>query len=294
MKTFIYSFVFPISKAIYPVVYRRSECIPSPCGLNSQCKEYTVGGYNRAACACLPGYIGSPPDCRTGCFNSLHCADGLACFKQQCVNPCELNLCGLNAECRVKRHSPICQCTPGYEGDPFNQCFENQSKPQITPQMIKRVSKDNLDPAPCGAHTIRFRENGIVTCKCRNKYIGNPYDSCYHECESKFECPSNKTCTERKCVDPCLGVCSAREDCYVFNHKASCRPKSSRSECTSNNDCPSNNACDGYKCVDPCLDFCPATADCKIVNQKPTCVCQRGRHGSPYQYCHIHPFGEMF
>lgn len=94
------------------------SCYPSPCGLYSQCRvinEHTV-------CSCLPGYVGSAPNCRPECVVSSECAQNRACINQKCADPC-ISMCGLNARCQVVNHNPICSCSVGYTGDPFIRCI---------------------------------------------------------------------------------------------------------------------------------------------------------------------------
>lgn len=43
-------------------------------------------------------------------------------MNQKCVDPCP-GACGSNSKCRVKNHSPLCSCSPGYTGDPFLRCY---------------------------------------------------------------------------------------------------------------------------------------------------------------------------
>lgn len=92
-------------------------CHPNPCGMNSQCKA--VGEHE--VCSCLPGFIGSPPNCRPECVVSSECAQNRACIKQKCIDPC-ISTCGQYARCQVVNHNPICSCSPGYTGDPFVRC----------------------------------------------------------------------------------------------------------------------------------------------------------------------------
>lgn len=96
-----------------------NPCIPSPCGANSQCR--VVG--ETAACSCLPNYIGRAPNCRPECIISAECPANLACIKQKCSDPC-IGACGVHAQCSVMNHNSICQCEPGFTGDPFNSCRE--------------------------------------------------------------------------------------------------------------------------------------------------------------------------
>lgn len=101
-----------------------NPCVPSPCGLNSQCRVVQ----DHAVCSCTPGYIGSAPNCRPECVVSSECAQDRACVKQKCVDPCP-STCGLNARCQVVNHNPICSCSPGFTGDPFIQCSPERKCP---------------------------------------------------------------------------------------------------------------------------------------------------------------------
>lgn len=95
-----------------------NPCQPSPCGPNSQCHEVNF----QAVCSCLPSYVGSPPGCRPECTVNSECAQNKACIKQKCSDPCP-GTCGLNANCQVINHSPICSCTIKFTGDPFIRCY---------------------------------------------------------------------------------------------------------------------------------------------------------------------------
>lgn len=94
-----------------------NPCVPSPCGPNSVCQNAgTV-----PSCACLSNYIGSPPNCRPECTINAECTSNLACIKEKCQDPCS-GSCGVNANCNVLNHIPICTCPEGYSGDPFRYC----------------------------------------------------------------------------------------------------------------------------------------------------------------------------
>ena len=94
-----------------------NPCQPDPCGKYAQCRER--GGV--AACSCLPGYIGTPPNCRPECLIHSECSSNLACIDEKCRDPCP-GACAANADCTVIKHNAVCQCRAGYEGDPFSGC----------------------------------------------------------------------------------------------------------------------------------------------------------------------------
>ena len=54
------------------------------------------------------------------CVGNTDCPNELSCLEQKCTNPCNLNPCGINTQCQVMSHRPICSCLPGYNGNPFN------------------------------------------------------------------------------------------------------------------------------------------------------------------------------
>ena len=91
--------------------------MPDPCGRYAQCRN--VGGV--AACSCLPGYVGVPPNCRPECLIHSECPSNRACIDEKCRDPCP-GACAAGAECTVIMHNAVCRCQQGYEGDPFTGC----------------------------------------------------------------------------------------------------------------------------------------------------------------------------
>ena len=73
--------------------------------------------------------IGSPPNCRPECVVNSDCPPDKACTQRKCRDPCP-GLCGINAQCSVRNHVPICICNQGYVGDPFSSCVRPTSKPK--------------------------------------------------------------------------------------------------------------------------------------------------------------------
>jgi len=107
-------------------------CASHPCGPQSVCRAAA----GRAECSCLPGTIGSAPNCRPECLLNSDCPTSRHCVNRLCVDPCA-GACGVDAQCRVVNHSPVCQCRPGYQGNGYAMC-----KP------IPVVGKDRLRSVP--------------------------------------------------------------------------------------------------------------------------------------------------
>lgn len=95
-----------------------SPCSPSPCGSNAICKQR----HNAGSCICLQGYFGNPYEgCRPECVVNTDCPSDKVCQQNKCQDPC-LGTCGVNAQCHTVNHAPLCNCLPGYTGDPFRNC----------------------------------------------------------------------------------------------------------------------------------------------------------------------------
>jgi len=119
-----------------PITERPPSCTPSPCGPNSLCQ--IISG--NPACSCLPNYIGVPPQCRPECILSTECKSHLACVNQRCADPCP-GSCGINAQCHVLNHLPVCTCMEGFTGDPFTQCSIIPPGKNIEQRIIYMMNK---------------------------------------------------------------------------------------------------------------------------------------------------------
>lgn len=111
-------FCCTISVKIEPEIV--DPCNPSPCGINAECNVRN----NAGSCTCLPEYFGDPyVECRPECVLNTDCPKTQACLNNKCKDPC-IGICGLNAECYVSNHSPMCSCITGFVGNPSVACNE--------------------------------------------------------------------------------------------------------------------------------------------------------------------------
>lgn len=195
-----------------PVEPKGNPCSPSPCGKYSQCHA----NGDRPICSCLANMIGAPPNCRPECLNSNECDLSKSCSNNfRCENPCQQNVCGQNAECRVVSHNPICTCIDGYTGSAFDRCV------RIMNDTI--VPKNPCEYSNCGPYSECRVIGDFAACTCKQNMIGTP-PNCKPECLSNPECPSSLACLKNRCSDPCaLNICAARNSkCTVVNHIAIC------------------------------------------------------------------------
>lgn len=99
-----------------------TPCTPSPCGSNAVCRQQN----NAGACTCSSGYFGNPYEgCRPECVVNTDCPQSKICQQNRCQDPCP-GTCAIFAECNVVNHMPICNCLPGYTGNPFQNCILKQ------------------------------------------------------------------------------------------------------------------------------------------------------------------------
>ena len=163
-----------------------------------------------------PDYFGDPyVACRPECVVNSDCPSNKACQNMHCVDPCP-GICGVNAICSVLNHIPTCTCYEGYIGDPFTAC---RRKPiPIEPV----IADDPCDPNPCGPYSNPPKVIGDrCNCTCLPEMIGSP-PNCRPECIINADCPTDKACINRKCQDPCPGLCGINAKCEVLNRIPIC------------------------------------------------------------------------
>lgn len=249
----------------------QNPCHPSPCGPNSQCRE--VNG--QAVCSCLTEYVGSPPGCRPECVVSGECPQTAACVNLKCVDPCP-GTCGLNANCHVINHSPICSCLTQYTGDPFTRCYPIPAPvPQEEP-----IPQNPCVPSPCGPNSECRDIGGNPSCSCLLTFIGSP-PNCRPECSISADCPRNLACIQQKCRDPCPGSCGSNAQCSVINHTPICSCLDGYIGDPFTSCAPKPPALPVVE-ADPCNPSpCGANAQCN----NGVCTCLPEYHGDPYRGC---------
>jgi hypothetical protein len=278
-----------------------------PCKPSARCSILDTIPVRTMVCSCPESYIPdengeckSIPLVKIGCSHDDECSNSESCINGQCRNPCN---CGLNAECTVQKHRPICSCINGYEGNPNLECRSigctsdsecEHDKTCINKNCINVCLIDN----PCAPNAECYARNHKSECRCANGYRGNPLISCQNiECRSNNDCPSDKGCINERCVSLCVydNKCALRAECFVQNHFSlckcllglignpyiECKPEE-KPECTVDVDCPGALACIDNKCVDVCHKLAPCIepAKCQAIASVPVrtmiCVCPEG------------------
>ncbi len=163
---------------------------------------------------------------------------------------------------------------------------------------------------PCAVNAECYPSNHKAQCRCPPGLEGNPLIKCETSgCKSDSECPLDKACVDRQCVNPCLynNDCAPNADCFVLTHRPQCRCPSgflgnpreycrrpepeAQPECFTDPDCPRGLACIDSSCRNPCstLNPCHPSAQCQVIDTSPIktmiCICPSGTIGDGYSQC---------
>lgn len=235
-----------------------------------------------------------------GCKSSSDCTLSESCVNELCTSPCN---CGIDSECHVQNHHPICVCKPGYSGNPQYGCFklECQSNDECSDDKTC-YNNECINPCvlsnPCAVNAECFGHEHRTACRCLSGYKGSPFERCERlECTANYDCPGDRACINNHCINPCEAdsPCASNAICFVRNHAASCKcpdhlPNGNPlsycertligigPECHVDDDCPSKLACIREKCVEPCKELipCAQSARCSVLDSSPvrTLVCE--------------------
>lgn len=238
------------------------------------------------------------------CTRDDECSSDLACINNHCRSPCN---CGLNANCRVIDHRPICNCLENYEGNPNIVCHTVGCRSDSECEVEKACVNSNcinpclLDKNKCGSNSECYvRQPHTPECRCLNGYRGNPLTGCKAiECLSDNDCSDDKLCSNERCIPACLSEshkCAARANCIARDHQAQCKcnpgmignpyiscDPEKKFECEIDSDCqlPTHGCLSGF-CKDLCLELhpCNTPAKCQVIPSSPIrtmiCICPDG------------------
>ncbi len=209
----------------------------NPCKSPAKCNLIETTPVKTLVCSCPDGYITNGqgacvtlPPLVSGCENDDECSESDACINALCKDPCA---CGLNANCQVINHRPICTCNPNFYGNPEIECVELGCQSDSECEEAYACRREECRPVcgpdhwPCGGEAICKGISHQATCHCPQGLIGDPYVTCNAvECSDNSICPLDKACVNHHCVDPCArnNPCTSPEfECFVINHEAKCK-----------------------------------------------------------------------
>ena len=79
------------------------------------------------------------------------------------------------------------------------------------------------NPSPCEVNSrCEVSSSGAPVCVCLPGFTGSAQLGCRPECLSNSECPAGLSCVNRRCQDPCPGLCGNQAKCSVASHMPFC------------------------------------------------------------------------
>ena len=97
------------------------------------------------------------------------------------TDPCIPSPCGPNTKCHASNGAALCECLPGFHGDPSSA----GCKPECTispdcPRDKACVRNKCRDPCPgvCGYMAICHVLNHSPICACPPSHVGDPFVEC--------------------------------------------------------------------------------------------------------------------
>jgi len=120
----------------------------------------------------------------------------------------------------------MCNCPPGYTGDPYDgrgcRIIPSVILPPLAIEgVLAPLPSSPCNPHPCGGNARCQVVFNTAQCSCLPGMIGTA-PSCRPECVSASDCPSGRGCVNNKCVDPCPGTCATDAVCKVVDHSPFC------------------------------------------------------------------------
>lgn len=117
---------------------------------------------------------------------------------------------------------------PNYIGQPPNCRPECQSSADCADHMacVNQRCKSPCSSEMCGENAVCRGRMHTAVCECPSNYIGDAFVKCVMaECITNNDCPSNETCMEYRCLNPCMDACGTHTECTVVDHTPVCTCK---------------------------------------------------------------------
>eukprot|EP00933_Yihiella_yeosuensis_P067926 TRINITY_DN7308_c0_g1_i1.p1 TRINITY_DN7308_c0_g1~~TRINITY_DN7308_c0_g1_i1.p1 ORF type:complete len:1115 (+),score=210.69 TRINITY_DN7308_c0_g1_i1:163-3507(+) len=141
------------------------ECVIGShnCDDNARCKD-TYGSFT---CTCMAGFKGTGTRYSGGWPAKDGCWD-----IDECKTPTNLTVCANHSVCTNTVGSYVCECGPGWEGDPKKECVN--------------VNECLKNSHHCHPEAICADTDGSYTCKCKAGYV-DPYQTTWGQVLEKSD-----------------------------------------------------------------------------------------------------------
>ncbi|XP_047739045.1 uncharacterized protein LOC108675679 isoform X3 [Hyalella azteca] len=170
------------------------------------------------------------PVIHIACENRDECPVDYSCINHLCYDSCGLGICGVDADCKISGHRPVCTCPPGTDGDPTRQCIAKLTDVHTTKSPMAGDSTSLPEEPIVSGHDASSPAPPVVIIPTTQKeplYDVPPPPptppSVVVGCESSDSCPFDNSCVNRLCLDICHpGICGDNADCRTIAHRPLC------------------------------------------------------------------------
>lgn len=205
-----------------------------PCHENTECQVIGTLPVRTMICICPDGMVTEQdgecklvPAIKPICETNSECPSDYACLNGFCKYSCQ---CGVNANCEIVEHHPVCTCKLGYEGDPESRCYDISCYGSDDCPTTHICRNGQCAPVcgpnnePCGEEAVCQGVEHEAVCYCPPGSQGNPRTQCVAiGCASDDACPDDRSCINQRCQSPCvLDPCEKPATCFVSDHIPEC------------------------------------------------------------------------
>lgn len=265
----------PYESCSYPARDTNVTCGDNICGSNAECTQKR----KVFKCVCKKDFFGDPlVGCQPECTINSECPLDKACVRNRCINPCDENICGVNARCETKNHRGVCTCLENYTGNAYLMC-------SLIAKDVAPPQNPCGPPSPCGPYSkCTVNNNGVAACSCLPGTKGSP-PSCQPECLLSSDCSQHESCIRNRCINPCNEkICGNGARCDVKNHNPICTCNPGLSGDPFITCYPYDEPIEDEK--HPCEpNPCGPYSLCREDNKRPVCSCMANMLGAP-PHCH--------
>lgn len=214
-----------------------SDCGPEKSCVNSICRDPCNCGQNalcrikehKPVCTCEQGYDGNPEiGCvKIGCSSNDECSGQNVCKNRQCIPACQADSCGTRAECSGINHRAVCDCPPGFSGDPKLSCVRLECRSDSECPLDKACINNKCEnpcekTAVCDIKEVCNVYNHRPECSCPPGFVNDPVKGCIlydTVCHYDGDCQSQTACIGGECVNPCNATdpCGVNSICKVLD-----------------------------------------------------------------------------
>lgn len=138
---------------------------------------------------------------------------------------CAADTCGQRAECFGINHNAVCECLPGFDGNPKVICnvigCQADTECPTDKSCINNRCENPCERQPCQPNELCRAYNHQPECSCLpGTQLQNSVCVEYEPvCRDDSDCPTQTACINSACINPCNATqpCGVNAECKVLD-----------------------------------------------------------------------------